>query len=66
MDSFTLEALVDRAGVDVSLDLIGMFLEPNDLLRLVVVSVRFSRRLARRPWNIVDRAGNTSGTVTFL
>ena len=66
MDSFTLEAFVDRAGVDVSLDLVGMFLKPNDLLRMVVVSVRCARRLARRSWNIVDCAGETSGTVTFL
>ena len=66
MNPFTLESFFERAGVDVSLDLVGMFLNPDDLLRIVVLSVKCSRLLARRPWAIVDWAGSSFGTVTLL
>ena len=66
MNAFTLEFLVDRAGIDVSLDLIGMFLSNNDLIRMVIISVTCYRRLARRSWLIVDIGGESSGTVTIL
>ena len=66
MNALSFEGFVNRAGTDVSLDLVGMFLMPNDLHRMVVLSLTCSRRLARRQWNIVNRCGDSSGTVTYL
>ena len=60
------EVFIDRAGNGISLDLVGMFLSPNDILRCTVLSVLCADRLTRRIWLNVSASGITAGTIQLV
>ena len=63
---FSLEAFVFHSGNDISLDLVGMFLSPNDILRCTVLSVLCADRLTRRIWLNISASGTTAGTIQLV
>ena len=64
--ALSFEVFIDRAGNGISLDLVGMFLSPNDILRCTVVSVLCANRLTRRIWLNVSASGTTAGTIQLV